>query len=119
MFRAFGLPGLLGSVLGQHAGTVTLTKITAGNRTPTNLPGGTNPSSRNYTGRGYVADYSTSQIDGTQIVRGDKMLVIYASTIGAAPEPGDRVRVDGTLYAVIGVDDLDPAGARYVCQVRA
>lgn len=119
IFRSLNIPGLVGTLLGGQAAFVTLTKITPGNRSPTNLAGGTIPSSRNYAARGYVSDYASGQVDGTMIQRGDRCVVIYASTLSVVPEPGDRVTVDGVGYALIRVEDRDPAGARYVCQVRA
>lgn len=119
IFRSLNIPGIVGSLLGSRADVVTLTKITPGNRNPANLTGGTNASTTNTVARGYVSDYTTSQVDGTLIAKGDRCVVIYTSTLrGVAPAPGDRITADNSSYVIVRVEDRDPAGARYVCQVR-
>lgn len=120
MFGSLNLKGIVGSVLGSRAGVVVLFKLDAGMRTTGRLTNGSNPAATSYACRGYVSDYATSLINGTDIAAGDRCLVVYASTLPAGVEPlaNDRVTVDGATYTIVRLEDRDPAGVRYVCQVR-
>lgn len=57
-----------------------------------------------------VMEYTDDKIDGTLIMRGDKL--VYLSTAGLSIEPGttDRVVIGGEEHAIINVKPLSPSG---------
>lgn len=122
MTDLFGIDiaGLIADAMGDDLIPGTLTKVTPGTRDPAALAGGTRPSSRSYQFSGIVEDYRDSQIDGTNIVRGDRRVLILAGTLqrGIRPEGSDKVKIEGVEYYIVGVPARDPATATYSCQVR-
>lgn len=97
----------------------TLTKATAGTRTPGDISGGTNPSTTDYAAQGYIDSYAIALIDGTLILENDRKITLLGASIagGVTPANGDKITIDGTTYRVIRVD-RDPASATYSCQAR-
>lgn len=104
--------------LGPLVFDVTLKSTTQGARGVA-LTGGTNPSSVDYTVKGFVSDYTEYQIDGTIIQKGDRVVVILGASLpdGVIPKPDDQVVAEGKTGVVINVT-RDPAGATYQCQWR-
>jgi hypothetical protein len=113
------IAGKLNSAMGSKLFAVTLVQTVNGVRTPGDSTAGTNPVATTYTGRGFVDDYTTRQIDGTIIRQGDRKVSILGASLpaGVVPRPGDRTTIEGEAKAVINVT-RDPAGALYECQVR-
>lgn len=99
--------------------TATLTKRTAGTRTPGDLAAGTQPTSASYAAKGVVESYTGRQVDGTLIRAGDRRIILLGESIesGAVPAPGDTVAIQGATYTLINVD-RDAAAAAYICQGR-
>ncbi len=106
-------------------GPATLTKVTAGTRTPGAASGGTNPTTADYACRGLVSDYDAAKIDGTLIERGDREVTLLGATIASAqvPTTQDRVTIADTpggalvTYQIVRVGS-DPVAATYTLQVR-
>lgn len=96
-----------------------LIKPVTGNRTTGDLTGGTNPSSKTYTCKGFTEEYRDSQFDGEVILRGDRKVILLGGTLPAAvaPQPGDKVKIENRTYSVVNVG-RDPAAATYTCQAR-
>ena len=121
--RLFGvdIAGEVNKAMGAGLLPVTVTKRTPGSRTSGSLTAGTNPTTTVLRGRGFAEDYQDAQVDGTQIQRGDRKVLILGASLKPAgvPEPGDKVTVEGeTGYIVEDGVKRDPAAAAYVCQVR-
>ncbi len=95
----------------------TLIKVTAGSRTGGAVSGGTNPSSGSDSCRGYENSFDANQIDGTQVMTNDRMVCLFASTLTAAPEAGDKVTIGGVTYRILSVA-RDPASVLYMCHGR-
>ncbi|MCD1266067.1 hypothetical protein B5M44_19150 [Shinella sumterensis] len=57
-----------------------------------------------------VMQYTDDKIDGTLIMRGDKL--VYLSTAGLSIEPStaDKVVIGGEEHAIVNVKPLSPAG---------
>ena len=101
-----------------HFGDVTLTSIATGARTTsTEAPAKTRTT---HAAKGFVEDYTDSQIDGTLIQAGDRKVYIVANSIigGTVPKAGMEVTVASIKYVVVRVQS-DPSTAGYTCQVRA
>ena len=97
----------------------TLVRSTPGTRTAAATGSGTNPTTTSHSARGVVGDYTDYQMDGTLVQRGDRWVLLLASTITglAVPQPGDKVTIQGATYLVVRVKS-DPANATYTAQVR-
>lgn len=100
----------------------TLQKKTAGTRSTTDLAGGTQPTSADFSAQGFVAEYKEHQIDETLIQRGDRRVVLIGNSIAGLqiPDPGDRIIIEDTTYVIQGEGvGRDPASATYTCHCRA
>ena len=98
----------------------TLTKKTAGNRSATDITGGTKPLQTNFTFRGFVEDYSDKTIAETLILQGDRKIVVLRGSLSDTtqiPEPNDTLTIESETYEVVRVM-RDPAGAIFECQSR-
>ena len=71
------------------------------------------------TGKGVLLDYGTKDIDGTLILAGDKQLLLSATSI-TAPIVGDTATVNSTIYTIMNIKDLNPAGTSVMldCNLR-
>lgn len=72
---------------------------------------------------GYMASYNLSDIDGTNIIRGDRKLVMgpYDSCgMPISPEVDDEVVGAGDRVSIVSVSKIISNGAvlSYICQVR-
>ncbi len=96
---------------------VTLTKRTAGTRTPGQLTGGTNPTTTAYTCDGVVEEYTDQERSDAAIAEGAKKVLIIAASLpsGVKPATPDTVAVGGDTFEVLKVT-TDPAEAAWVCQ---
>jgi hypothetical protein len=63
-------------------------------------------------------NYSTTEVDGSSVQRGDFKLMMFVSSLNQAPTSGSQVVWDSVPVTVVNVD-LDPTGAVYILQVRA
>lgn len=72
--------------------------------------------------RGFINDFTPTQIDGELIKSGDRKVTLIAGTIegGVEPENGgtDSVLIEGSRYLVHRVLSRDAAAAAFVLQVR-
>lgn len=66
-----------------------------------------------------VMQYTDDKIDGTLIMRGDKL--VYLSTAGLSVEPStaDKVLIGGEEHAIVNVKPLSPAGLVVFWEVQA
>ncbi len=99
----------------------TLIKVTEGISSPGQVSGGSNPVTQAYAAQGIVGDYRDAQIDGTSILKGDRQVRLFGTTIAnrKIPVPGDRIIIEGqTLTIVADGVTRDAAGACFVCQCR-
>lgn len=109
----------------QSAGGVltgTLTKTTAGARTPGDLTGGTNPTSVSYSFRGFLDQRSEVRLNGTLVRTGGQILSILGNSLatqGVEPEAGDTAVIEGTTFKINAIADRDPAAALYECVVES
>lgn len=87
--------------------------------TRTTSTGGRNPKTATATFRGILDSYKDSQIDGTIIKKGDRMILMLGDTLptGRIPEPNDEAEIEGSRFKIVAVD-RDPDAASYVCQAR-
>ena len=72
---------------------------------------------------GYMASYNLSDIDGTNIIRGDRKLIMGPLSHcgeGIEPEVDDEVTGTGDRVTIVSVAKILSSGAvlAYICQVR-
>ena len=103
---------------------LVLTKTTPGTRTSADLTGGTNPTTTDYKGSGFVEDIgvqfgsgSTRQ-EGTIVQVKRRIVSILGDSLpaGIKPEPNDTVTLDGSPYT-LGSLGTDPGVALRSCEV--
>lgn len=118
---------LISSNLGTHLLPATLTKKTAGTRTPGVVSGGVHPTSTTYSCRGLVSDYADNRIDGTTILQGDREVSLLGQSLvaaGVVVAVGDTVTIADyaggpqKTYRVVGPAKADPDGAMFSVQCR-
>lgn len=122
--KLFGvnISGIIKQVVGPGVLDAVLTKTTPGTRTVGALTAGTNPTTTDYPCRGFIDSQAVKFRSGTTVQNGRKVVVLIGDTIdggAVAPEPGDRIMIEGTTYVIPegGTIDRDPAGATYTCEV--
>lgn len=107
--------------------SVTLAKQVVGARDPlAPASGGLPVTTISYPTRGIVSSYTLDDIDGTLILKGDRLVRLFGGLLeklGVKPAPGDRiVLADGTTCTIIpngsGGVATDAAEAIYLCQCR-
>jgi hypothetical protein len=97
----------------------TLTKFTAGTRTPGALSAGTNPTSTDYAARGRVVSWRRDRLGGTLVEVNDRVVRLFAATIagGVAPSIGDTITIESVTARIVGIE-RGGASASYTCLVR-
>lgn len=119
--KLFGvdIAGIIKQSMAKGLPSLTLIKEVAGAR-GTNMTDGQALAQRRYSCRGFIDDYQLSQIDGTNVQKGDKKILIIGDTLpkNVVPESNDRIVAEHTEYVIKGVPARDPAAATYICQSR-
>ena len=115
--RLFGvdISGIIAREVGSGVLDATLSAITLGTRTATNLTGGTQPTSTPHTCKGFIDQQRRDRVGGTLIEDGDVVIVLLGDTINSgntAPQIDDEVTIEGTIYLVKALG-RDPAKAAY------
>lgn len=113
------ISGIINSAIGPGVLDATLLKRTPGSRTPGDVTSGTNPTEAPFAAKGFTDDYTDRQIDGTNVLIGDRKITLLGDSIAGLtiPEPGDRVTIEGQTWTIVDVD-RDPDAATYECQSR-
>ena len=73
-----------------------------------------------YSLRAVAGAYRLDQADGSLILSDDRRVLLEAGGAAPAPQPGDRLIMDGVAYSVVAVRTLAPAGTPLLheCQAR-
>lgn len=106
----------------EHGKSLTLTA--KGDPTYNTSTGGVSRSETTHTVKGYFYNYTLSEMDGSEIQRSDRRLVInLVDTSGSAipePETGDEFSGEGDKVSVIRVSKIMSGSSAvcYMCQVR-
>jgi hypothetical protein len=81
--------------------------------------GGFTASSTDYTGRGFLEDYTDAarQMGGIPLTDRKALLFTSSFTSGLVPAAGDMLTVEGSTLEIISVK-RDPASATWALQVR-
>lgn len=116
------IAGAIAQAMGSDMLPVTLTRTAAGTRDPDALTGGptVGETSATYTCRGFMEDFTSREIDGTNVRVGDRKVIILGGTLTTAidPQPGDVLAIEGGNWKISGAVKRDPAGATFTCPVR-
>ena len=111
------LPAIVGAGLDSVAKDATLLVVTIGARNATSTKG-LSVTKTSVPCRGYVEDFSESQIDGSLVTRKDRLVTLFASSLGSTvPKERDEVTIEGDTYKIQRVS-RDPAGIVYRLTVR-
>lgn len=124
------LPKTAQKQIGRLSPPITLTLITYGTPIAGHVTGTDQPTATAYPGNGVLTDYRIGEVDGTNILRGDRKVLVFAASLAAAAvtaleqaytglraTAGDKVTAEGVAYQIVNVV-RDPAGASYELQVR-
>jgi hypothetical protein len=116
------ISGIIKGAIGPGVLDATLRKVVSGTPTPGALTGGTNPTTTDYPCKGFIDSQRVRFAKGSTVRAGRKVVVLIGDTISngaVAPEPGDRIIIEGTTYVIPegGTIDRDPAAATYACEV--
>jgi hypothetical protein len=69
-----------------------------------------------YSGSGAVFGYGSSEINGTDIQRDDRRVILEA--VSTAPAVGDSVTIDSIVHRVVDVEQVNPAGTVVIYQLQ-
>ncbi len=92
----------------------TLTRITAGTRTPGSLTAGTNPTPTTHSFEGFVERREVRR--GGQVgASAEPVVTLLGASVSptAVPQVNDRVTVDGQTFTLVELLERDPASAVY------
>lgn len=97
----------------------TLIVLTAGTRLPDAASGGTNPTTTTFNARGLVVVWKKSRLNQTDVVAGDRVVMLFGSLIegGQVPKVGNKITIEGVTSRIVDID-RDAAGATYNCLTR-
>ena len=70
-------------------------------------------------GVGAAFDFPAVNAPGSDILRGDKKILVSATGLSFAPQPGDYLTIGGVQHSVINVKTLAPAGVPVLYTVQA
>lgn len=109
-------------LLDQYGKTITYRSVTEGTYDPSTggLTGGSNTDK---TVKAYFYNYNLNEIDGTNVVLGDRRVVLHTlDTSGntiTEPNIGDQFIGEGDTVKVVGVQKIfSDSLVCYICQVR-
>ncbi|UFK26759.1 hypothetical protein [Roseobacter phage RDJL6] len=91
----------------------TLTRETAGTRTPGNLTGGTNPTPTTHPFKGFV-ETAGERRPGSTTASSISTVSILGDSVTVVPEVNDEVTIEGTDWTLLELVERDPAKALYV-----
>lgn len=66
-----------------------------------------------------VMQYTDDKIDGTLIMRGDKLAYLSTAGLSIEPSTADNVVIGGEEHAIVNVKPLSPAGLVVFWEVQA
>lgn len=98
---------------------VVLTRVTTGARDPANLTAGRTQTTTTIACRGFETSWSKQFISGTEVVAGDRFVVLLGVSLGSVvPKIGDSITIGGVTAPIVAMPARDDAQAAYVCMVR-
>ena len=121
--KLFGvdISGLIKKYVGTGLTDVTLTKVTKGTRTTSQLTAGTNPTTQDFPCRGVIVRQNKGvRGDARTVSDGTQRILLIGDTISngnVAPSIGDHITAEGTVFLIEEIN-RDPARATYSCTVR-
>ena len=120
--KLFGIDiaGLVHKNVSPGVNSCTLIKVTKGTRTPGQVTGGTQPTTKNHAAKGFIDQLRRSHLENSIVQQGDQLIAIVGDSIsgGAVPKPGDKVLIRDNTYNIVVVN-VDPADALYECVGRS
>lgn len=121
LFKNLGIniPNLVNSNLGASLLPATLRKVTQGTRDASDPTAGRQPTTTDYSCRGFIDSQDRENFNGTLVDDGTRTVVILGASIasGQVPSTADRIIIEGTEYTIEALD-RDPASAAYTLIVR-
>lgn len=111
-----GLRSTAARMLGDRGQVMTLRKRTPGAYSPS--AGSATVTATDYSATGAAFDFAALLIDGTNIQRGDKKVLLSAEGLTVEPDAGDMLVIAGTVYNVVAVQPVAPAGTVVVHKLQ-
>lgn len=66
-----------------------------------------------------VFDYPDEQVNGSDIMTGDKRVLASAQNLAALPTPSDYITISGERHSIINIKRLAPAGVAVLYTIQA
>lgn len=66
-----------------------------------------------------VMQYTDDKIDGTLIMRGDKLTYLSTAGLSIEPSTADKLMIGGEEHAIVNVKPLSPAGLVVFYEIQA
>ena len=112
------LQATAGRLLAGSGGPLTFTRSSAGAYNP--ATGTAAVVLTDFVVTGTVIDYPDINAPGTDILSGDKRILISAVALSAVPQPGDYLTIGGVRHSIINIKRLAPSGlpVLYTAQAR-
>lgn len=97
-----------------------LRRRTQGTRDETDPTAAIPMATKDFGCRGIISDFTSKEIDGTTVQRGDKKVLILGDTLprGIVPQSNDYVVAENVIGVITGILKRDPAAATYTLVVR-
>ncbi len=96
----------------------SLIVVTAGAVSPTNVTAGPAITETTVRCRGLVVSWTRSKFQGTEVVAGDRVVHLIATTLkGHTPKVNDKVTIEGVTGRILNLD-RDGAAAVWICLTR-
>lgn len=72
-----------------------------------------------FTVTGAVFDYPDAAVNGTDILTGDKRVLVSAQNLTVVPTTGDYITIAGAKHSIIRIKRLAPAGVAVLYTLQA
>ena len=110
----------INEAMGNGLPDVILTKVTPGERDPTNRTKLMAATETTHGAKGFMGSYSEEALADTSIKRSDRLISVLGDSIedGMVPGKGDKLFAEGESWEIVAIPGRDPAGAVYECQCR-
>jgi hypothetical protein len=124
------IAGAIFAALGSQVLDATLTRTTAGTRTPGSLTAGqtSGEAETSYPCKGFIDSWSDFRLgataeryggrSGTLVEDSDRKIILLGKSLpdDIDPRPGDMITIEDRVYTIVGPVERDPAGATFTCR---
>lgn len=103
-------------LIDKYGTSISVERDTEGSYDP--ATGTAAETSTTFTSAAVISSFKKSDIDGTNVLLGDLMLLVKASSGGWEPTRKDKVTIDGQEYFVVNFNPIKPGGTDVIYEVQ-